>query len=253
LFGPLRVSRAIRRCKEVLARVPEQERMAGAACRALAVLKAMEGRFDEARGFVARDQAILDDLGLRYQRAGAAEGYAMVEFLAGDPAGAEWILRSSYETLREMRETVALANVAALLAQALYAGGRYAEALRLTEISEEAAGPDDLSAQVLWRGPRAKVLARRGRSRKARDLAAEAATLAAKTDFLNTRADALIDLAEVLRLARQNQEAASAVEQALGLYERKENRVSAARARVLLRALQGAPAAAERPAAAESA
>jgi DNA-binding SARP family transcriptional activator len=252
LFGPLPVRRAIRRCEEVLARVPSQERVAGAACRALAVLKAMEGRFDEARGFVARDQAILDDLGLRYLRAAAAEGYAMVEFLAGDPAGAERILRSSYETLREMRDTMSLANVAALLAQALYAGGRYAEALRLTEISEEAAGPDDLSAQVLWRGPRAKVLARRGRSRKARDLAGEAAALAAQTDFLNHRADALIDLAEVLRLARRTHEATSAVEEAIVLYERKGNRVSAARARVLLGALRGDPSA-ERPAAAGSA
>jgi N-acetylglucosamine kinase-like BadF-type ATPase len=56
-------------------------------------------------------------------------------------------------------------------------------------------------------------------------------TLAEKTDFLNHQADAITDLAEVLREAGRTDEAYAAASKALGLYERKGNRVAAERAR----------------------
>jgi tetratricopeptide (TPR) repeat protein len=144
-----------------------------------------------------------------------------------------------------MGEATSIANVTALLAQAIYAGGRYTEALRFSEISQEAAPEDDLSAQILWRGPRAKVLARRGRRKKAEELAADAVGLAERTDFLNQHADALLDLAEVRRLTGRTAEARTPAEQAVRLFEQKGNVVSAARGKVFLRSL-GRPAAARR-------
>jgi hypothetical protein len=54
--------------------------------------------------------------------------------------------------------------------------------------------------------------------------------------MLTMRADALLDLAEVLGLGGPSAEADAAARQALALYERKEDRVSAARTRPLLAA-----------------
>jgi hypothetical protein len=54
--------------------------------------------------------------------------------------------------------------------------------------------------------------------------------------MLTMRADALLDLAEVLGLGGPSAEADAAARQALALYERKEDRVSAARARTMLAA-----------------
>jgi predicted ATPase len=81
---------------------------------------------------------------------------------------------------------------------------------------------------------RARVLARRGDIQAAEALAREALAIAEATDFVNDRADALIDLSHVLEASRRCDEAASAVSAALDLYELKENVVAAATARLRL-------------------
>src|SRR5262249_51161731 len=98
---------------------------------------------------------------------------------------------------------------------------------------------EDVTAQVQWRGVRAIVLARQRRLKAAERLAREAVQLVAGTDLLNLHADALLDLGEVLRLARRKPEARAAVEQAVTAFEAKGNVVQSARARVSLKALSG--------------
>ena len=51
---------------------------------------------------------------------------------------------------------------ASMLAEAVYAQGRFGQALRLTEEAEALAGAGDVDAQAHWRATRAKLLARRG-------------------------------------------------------------------------------------------
>ena len=58
------------------------------------------------------------------------------------------------------------------------------------------------------------------------------------TDRLDPQGDAYADLAEVLLLVGKVDDAAAALEQALGRYERKENLVSAERMRTRLRELE---------------
>jgi hypothetical protein len=68
-----------------------------------------------------------------------------------------------------------------------------------------------------------------------------AAKLIEKTDWLNARAGVETDLAEVLLLAGREAEAIPRLQQALRLFEQKENKVGAARVRARLRRFQETP------------
>jgi Flp pilus assembly protein TadD len=74
---------------------------------------------------------------------------------------------------------------------------------------------------------RAKVLARRGDHTQAERFAREAVSIGQATDFLNIRGDAHADLAAVLLVGGNVNDAAATLEQALALYQQKENLVSA--------------------------
>jgi hypothetical protein len=87
------------------------------------------------------------------------------------------------------------------------------------------------------------LLARRGNVDGGEALAREAVDLALRTDRVDTQTDALMDLAEVLRVGGRSAEAVPIVANALRRYERKEVRPAAARARALLEEL--APTVAE--------
>jgi tetratricopeptide (TPR) repeat protein len=234
LFGPLPIPDAIRRCEEILARPGEQRRIRASALRALSGLLALEGRFDEARGFLADSRSILEDLGLPVAAVMAAETAALVEVLAGDLVAAERELRAGYDRLEEIGRTSKLSNLAGLLTQTLYEQGRYEEALRYSQTSERTAASDDLFAQVQWQSARAKVLARRGRHEEAEELSSDAVALAATTDFLVVRADSLVDRAEVMIAAGRTEDAEAAEAEALALYAQKGARAAADRACRLL-------------------
>jgi ATP/maltotriose-dependent transcriptional regulator MalT len=133
-----------------------------------------------------------------------------------------------------MGERALLADTAALLAQVLCHQSRADEALAFTLEAEDAASEDDLSAQVVWRGVRGRLLAQAGRIQEAKRLSAQAVELASRTDWLTDHADALIAHAEVLRLAGESEEAGRTIQHAIELYDRKGNRVGLRRAESLL-------------------
>jgi hypothetical protein len=127
-----------------------------------------------------------------------------------------------------------LCGVAAELADVLWLQGRDDEALELTRLSERTAGADVLVAQMMWRGARAKVFARLGRAEEAETLAREAVSIIEGTDHVLYHADALTDLAEVLRLQHRMTEAGTAAAKAQRMYERKGNVVAARQVQSLL-------------------
>ena len=93
--------------------------------------------------------------------------------------------------------------------------GRDEEAEALAEVSARLGASGDLMTQVRWRRVRARVLARRAEIQAAEALAREALTIAEATDFVNERADALIDLSHVLEASRRRDEAVAAASGAL--------------------------------------
>jgi DNA-binding SARP family transcriptional activator len=230
VFGPRPVSDAIERCEEIL-HDGRQKRVTASALRALAALHAMAGEFDEARWLLHRFAAIVEDLGLRVTAASAAETYAEVELLAGDPVAAEARLRPAYDELAEVGETSTSVNLAALLAQALHLQGRDEEAAAVSDVTPQ---EGDVSAHVHLFTARARALAAVGRREEAERLAQNAVELARKTDFLAMHGDALTALAEVLEGDGNSAEARALLGEALELFRAKEHLVSIKRTENLL-------------------
>ncbi len=153
-----------------------------------------------------------------------------VEMLAGNPRAAERWMQKAGAAVPESLPGLRFLHVAAL-AHALCAQERYEDAARLTARSD---GPTGLvRRQILWRSTRAKPLARCGDRDEAVRPARDAVALAEPMDDLNTRADALFDLAETVRLRDGAAAAQPHLADAVALYERKGNAVMAARASAL--------------------
>jgi class 3 adenylate cyclase/tetratricopeptide (TPR) repeat protein len=238
LVGPTPVPEAIERCRGLLDEVrgdPKPEALLQAA---LSHLEGMRGNVEESRRLYRTSRATLEELGWTFLAAQTSFDSAPVEMLAGDLEAAETELRRDYATLERMGETNYISTTAAILAEVLLRRGNLPEAEEYTRISEELAAHDDVFSQFRWRSVRAKVLAARGQFAEAEALARGAVGLIERSDDLNSHAEALLDLGEVLRLAGQAAPAIDAGRDALQLFEAKGNVVDAARARRIVSELE---------------
>jgi tetratricopeptide (TPR) repeat protein len=235
-WGPLPLDVCEQRSREALA---EAERsgvssLAATAYRVLARVAAHRGDLDGARRFVEAATAITREEGSLLPRAVDCISRAMVDMLAGDLTAAEQILRTGYAQLEEMGGLGPRVNVATLLARVLLLRGRNDDAEELTRVCERLAAPDQADAQVKWRSIRAIAMARRGELPEAEKLAREAVYLAGRTDQLDPRAEAHLDLAEVMLLGGRGREAALELDRAILLFQEKGNEVGERTARRLL-------------------
>lgn len=233
-YGPTSASEGILRCEAMRGQVRESQESEAAILRHLACLYAIEGQFAVARELIAKSNAAYADLGLTLHLASSEEHVAIVELLTGNPAGAETSMRNAYRTLEEMGEQAFRSTAAASLALLILEQGRDEEAEELADVSARLGVVGDLLTQIRWRRARARVLARRGEVQAAVVLAREALAIAEKTDFINDRADTLIDLSHVLEAADKRDEAFAAASEAMRLYELKENQVAAAATKLRL-------------------
>jgi class 3 adenylate cyclase/tetratricopeptide (TPR) repeat protein len=241
-YGPTPVAETLRRCEETMSWAADKPVVQGKVLRAMARLKAMEGSFQEARDLADRSVAIFKDLVLPGSLAASQLTFGFVELMAGDPVAAEHRLRVPLESVeRSGEDRLGLQILATMMADALCIQGRYPEAHRLSELGREQAHAFDVSDRVDWRFTRARVLAGMDRLQEAEALASEAVALAEPTQALNTRGDASMALAEILLAAGRPTEAVSHAEQALLLYRKKGNLVSANRAEAMLRSCRQVP------------
>jgi tetratricopeptide (TPR) repeat protein len=209
--------------------VVEDAEVRAAIASTLAGLHAMQGRFDDARLLAEEGRVVYEELGLRYMRAARSLASGSIELLAGDPAGAVRELRWGYDELAKMGERGTRSTLAAYLAQALVADGRYEDAIEFSNISEEMVADADVVTQAVWRSARGAAIAEAGDPAEGERLAREAVKLANGTDFLDLQAGTLISLAGVLTSGGRTEEPAALTEQARAIYERKGNIVAAER------------------------
>jgi len=202
-------------------------------------LLAMLARFEE-----AWEVALPADERLR-EISGDALGdsvLAEIAVLAGDHATAAGHLRLACDMLERHENRAALSTYAPALGRSLCMLGRHDEAEPLAQLGRDLGYEEDPATQGLWRQVQALVHAHRGQHADAERLAREAVEIAERTDGLTYQGDALCDLAEVLSAAGRADEAARALEEALGRYERKRNLAMAEQVRAKLAQLQPAPA-----------
>jgi predicted ATPase/DNA-binding SARP family transcriptional activator len=200
----------------------------------LSVLYSYAGRFAEARAGYRRGRSIFTGSGAKFDWAMCAIASGRVELIAGDPAAAEQNLSEGYEVLRAMGERGYRATLVTLLAEAVYAQGRFSQAQQLTEEAEALAGADDYPAQARWRATRAKLLARAGQYPAAARLAEQALALIPPTADPPERAEFLVAKAEVSRLAGKLDKAEDSLHQALQFYDDRRTVPLAERTRAML-------------------
>jgi class 3 adenylate cyclase/tetratricopeptide (TPR) repeat protein len=233
--GPTPVEESLRRCEDLLRRSAGDRKAMSTVLASWGGLEAMDGRFSEARSLSGRARATLEEVALPVWLAGpVTQLIGWEELLAGDPAAAEQQLRWGLETLREIGEQAWLSTVAAILAEALRAQGRYDEAEEFLRMGEETAGSEDAYSQSLLRSVSAKILALRGQVDEAERLGREAVGISEETDFLFLQWFALASLAEVLRTAGRVEQAEAVVADALRVCDLKGFQVGAQAARAVL-------------------
>jgi hypothetical protein len=233
LFGGTPVPQAIFQCEQLVASGLSDRQIESAIMCTLAQLKAMNGELEAARSLYRRARAVLRDLGQGVFAASTGVDLARVELLGGDLAFAEREVREDYALLAKMGETYVLSSMAALLSRLVRDQGRDDEALEFSKVAEEASAADDVESQALWRSIRAPIVARAGNTVLAEELARTALDMVRRTEAPCMQADALVELASVLRLAGKVSEAREALGEATALYTAKGCIVSATRSRDL--------------------
>jgi class 3 adenylate cyclase/tetratricopeptide (TPR) repeat protein len=232
--GPTSVEEGIRRCEEIQARADGDRKAMATALFTRGIFEAMAGRVDDARPLIDEARSMLEDVAVTVWLAGPhTQMSAWVRLYSGDAESAEEELRWAVETLERFGELAWYSTVAAILAEALYAQGRLAEAREVVAKGQGFAGSDDAYSQGLLKAVQAKVDARAGRVESAEQLAREAVAAVAETDFLFLQAFTAMALGEVLMLLGRPDEADAALEEAIAIAERKGHAVTAGKARAL--------------------
>jgi tetratricopeptide (TPR) repeat protein len=228
--GATPVPEAIRVCEQLVDVAGREHPMV---LSELAILRAMRGEIDDARVLIDRARALaLERMRGRSPMLILARARASVELAAGDLGAAEQELRVALDLARAAGLREPVAQTAARLS--LLAVQRDpAEAELLASLSRDNAPAESVAAQALWRAAMARVTAsRNAHGGEAERLAREAIGLV-PAELPNLRADLLVNLAEI-PLARGDQTGATPMlADAIELYERKGNLVSAAQAHSL--------------------
>jgi tetratricopeptide (TPR) repeat protein len=226
LLGPTPVERCLEECDKLVESLEFEH--AGILMHR-GILEAMRGRFDESRALLERGRYVITEV-MQAPRMMmfVAESEAPIALLANKPVDAERALRTRLQFARGSGEPYYISQSAARLSLVLRTMGRAAEAADFARLSGETAPAEGAAEQALSRVALAGAAADGGDRDEAGQLAREAVEIAPR-EMLNLRADVLMDAAAILRSAGDHRAAAHAVDEAVHLYERKGNVVSANR------------------------
>lgn len=219
-LGPLHVREVIEQCNAIAE--PGHDRLILA--RKLTVLGGavgMTGAWEEARALLLEARRLQEELGQLPSLGSNPQIAAEIELLAGDAVAAEEHLRVDYERLRKLGSPVHVLVTEAMLARCLHRQGRWDEADLLVARCRQAPEGGDPRIAWDWRATRARLLAERGLLDEAERAARDSVAVFRPDEAIKHHADSLTDLAEVLKLAGQPDEALASAERALHIYRSK--------------------------------
>jgi len=222
--GPTPVTDAIERAEMTIAEYAASREVDAIMCHALAHLRARLGRFEAAREATDRYRSFLLDTGQTLGHLRSAEVVFDVEMLAGEVETAWDVVERAWGSLAEFGDQ--WPYIAAFLGQGRYAVGRFEEARQAAAIAAE---HGDAIEGSLGLGVIAKVEARSANADRAEEAIGEAVERVDRTDFLFDRGTVHADRGETMRLLGREEEALSAFDEAVGLFELKGDLVSVER------------------------
>jgi DNA-binding SARP family transcriptional activator/class 3 adenylate cyclase len=221
MTGPRPAADGIERCTAILERAREDVGLIAVTETMLGMLEAMRGNFDLARAYASAANRRLASVGLTVTVAVLQMYSGWIELMAESPERALPGVRDAYDLLERIGEAHRRAMTAAMLGRLLFFAGDHDEADRYLRISEDASSPDDVAAQTVWRGTRARWLAVAGGAREAEELADSAVAIVAATDYVRLHGDALADRATVRSALGRDDGAMNDLHEAGVLFERK--------------------------------
>jgi class 3 adenylate cyclase/tetratricopeptide (TPR) repeat protein len=230
VFGPTPLSEAVPRVELLIdGGTPVFQ---GMGRQALAMLRAMEGRIDEAWQLLEDGWETVREAGYVIDAWGGAQRFAHVERRAGRDElsdRCESVLRTAVDQLQRLDDRAFLSTVALNLADLLEREGRDDESRKLCVLARERTLAEDMTNFVMADAIEARLAAKSGAFEHAEALARQAVELAGSTDLVDlcgmySRAA----LAEVLALRGRSDEAATGAAEALAVHRAKEDVAGAA-------------------------
>lgn len=201
-------------------------------------LARLEGRFPDARRFIAQALDGFQALGMRELEASCLGELGVVELSAGDPVAAlPWLLRSD-ALLAELSQHGLRSTIRARIAQTHGLLNDLGSARKAVELAERLSAPEDILNFAITHRVRARLALSEQNAEGAVRWGRSAVANALRTDALEVRADATLDLASVLEAAGRREDAVPEARVALELFTAKGHRPGMDRAQALLAALE---------------
>jgi tetratricopeptide (TPR) repeat protein len=225
VFGPTPVSEAVPRVELLIETATPVFQAMGQ--QALAMLRAMEGRTDEAWRLLEDGWETAREAGYIIDTWGGAQRFAHIEKRAGRDEMSdrcESVLRAAVDQLQRLDDRAFLSTVALNLADLLERQGRDDEARELCVLARERTLVGDVTNFVMAAAIEARLAAKSGQLEQAEALARHAVELGESTDLVDVRGMySQAALAEVLALRGKQDEAVTAAAKALAVHRAKED------------------------------
>jgi class 3 adenylate cyclase/tetratricopeptide (TPR) repeat protein len=220
VWGPTPVEEAIAKIRRQRQELADIGAGAGSG-HGISRLELLRGRFDDATRELEEAAKSFEEMGDRFLLAESDGVRGEIALALGDRREAVRLMRDGYEQKVAIGDKAYASTSAGLLAHALLEAGDVEEARRFATIAIETSAKDDIASQGPGRAILARIASRGGDHGTALTQAREAVEILARTDYLTMRADALVQMAHVLREAGQTAEALEAASEAERLYGQK--------------------------------
>jgi len=197
-------------------------------------LARLEGRFPDARMFMRRAFESFQALGMRELQAACDSELGVAELSAGDPAAALPCLLRSDAVLAELGQHALRSTTQARVAHTQSLLNNVGAARSAIELAERLSAPEDILNFAITHRVRARLALTEKNDEGAVRWARSAVAHAFRTDSLEVRADAMLDLTRVLQAVDRRAEAVVEARATLDLFAAKGHRPGIEQAQSLL-------------------